>query len=619
MSLFVTDFMKKDRWFSVLLLFGLLGLLGLLATLQYQWLGQISEGEGERLKARLENDTKRFAADFNREIQNAYFNFQVSSEVWREKKWQDFNDRYDFWQTKTPYPNLIKNIYFIERESENVSLYSPDKRKFEPSGWTENLNKLKPKLQNETRLPPVATEIPALMMPIYKEKEKFDRILIRTINTEEIKGVSHTQDTKYGFLVLELNEKTITDEILPTLTETYFAQNESANYNLAVINTENQTVFQTHNLSATDASAKLFSFLPDNFTIYGKHESFSGVEGTQKNIIFRTTTQKIETNTIEKSSNADNESKIELQVSANKVPESKPRIQIFEGNDSNNNNVWTLNVQNTTGSLENFISNARRKNLAISFSILSLLGASILLIYWSAQRAKLLAQRQIDFVSSVSHEFRTPLAVIYSAGENLTDGVVSSQFQVEKYGNLIKDEGKKLSGMVEQILEFAGANSGRIKYDLREANVNEIIENAISECQLLLNEKDHTLEKNIADNLPQIPADKIALSQAIQNLIVNAVKYGNSEKWLKISAQNGGSIVKIAVRDKGIGISKNDLKHIFEPFFRSKKVIDEQIHGNGLGLSLVKQTVEAHGGKIEVESEIGKGSCFTIKLPQKKI
>ncbi len=608
----------KRSWFPILLIFGLLGLLVLLATLQYQWLGQISDGDGERLKARLESDTKRFAEDFNREIQSAYFNFQVSSDVWREKKWTEFNDRYDFWRTKTPYPNLIKNFYFIEKASQNVSRYNFEKRAFETSDWTENLNKLKPKFDAENSLSPIDAEIPAFVMTIYEAKETFDRILLRTANTEEIKGVSPDHEKKYAFLVIELDAKVITDEILPALTKTYFSQSESANYNLAVVNQANQIVFQTQNLSATDATAKLFNLSPDNFMFYGNQEIFPKVEGNKKSVIFRTTTQKIETNTTEKSTNTDSDAKIELKVSSDKMPETKPRIQIFEANNADNNSGWTLNVQNTNGSLDNFIANARRKNLAISFGILSLLGGSVLLIFLSSQRAKLFAQRQIDFVSSVSHEFRTPLAVIYSAGENLTDGVVSSPLQVEKYGNLIKGEGKKLSAMVEQILEFAGANSGRKKYDLRETNVEEVIENALGECRLLLHEQDFSLEKIIAENLPKVSVDKNALSHALQNLIVNAVKYGNGEKWLKISAENGNGVVKIAVQDKGIGIAPKDLKHIFEPFFRAKKVIDEQIHGNGLGLSLVKQTVEAHGGKITVESEIGKGSCFTIELKVKR-
>ncbi|MBA2736292.1 MAG: HAMP domain-containing histidine kinase, partial [Pyrinomonadaceae bacterium] len=262
-----------------------------------------------------------------------------------------------------------------------------------------------------------------------------------------------------------------------------------------------------------------------------------------------------------------------------------------------------------------FITNTRRKNLAISFSILSLLAISVILIFVSAQRAQLLARRQIEFVSSVSHEFRTPLAVIYSAGENLADGVTKEYSQVSRYGNLIKGEGKKLSKMVEQILDFAGANSGKKKYDLREVKVSEIIENALAECQPLIDEKSFKVETEIAENLPEIMADKNALMQAVQNLIANSIKYSNGEKFLKISARNGGNKVKIIIEDRGIGIAKSDLKHIFEPFFRAKAVVDEQIHGNGLGLSLVKQTVEAHGGKIAVESQIGKGSRFTIHLP----
>ncbi|MDQ3372959.1 MAG: HAMP domain-containing histidine kinase, partial [Acidobacteriota bacterium] len=216
---------------------------------------------------------------------------------------------------------------------------------------------------------------------------------------------------------------------------------------------------------------------------------------------------------------------------------------------------------------------------------------------------------------AVSHEFRTPLAVIYSAGENLTDGVVGSKAQVTKYGNLIKREGKKLSQMVEQILEFAGARSGKRKYDFRETDVKDIVENSLKECHSLIIERNFKVEKEIADKLPRILADGNALGQAIQNLIANSVKYSNGNAWLKISARNGDGKIKITVEDKGIGIAPKDLKHIFEPFYRSKTVIDEQIHGNGLGLSLVRQTVEAHGGTISVKSELGKGSQFCIQLP----
>jgi two-component system phosphate regulon sensor histidine kinase PhoR len=187
-----------------------------------------------------------------------------------------------------------------------------------------------------------------------------------------------------------------------------------------------------------------------------------------------------------------------------------------------------------------------------------------------------------------------------------------------QYGSLIKREGKKLSAMVEQILEFAGARSGQKKYDLRETNVKTIIERALDDCQNLISEKGFIVETDIAENLPTVSVDDNALTHAVQNLITNAVKYGGDNHWLKISAGNGNERLKIIVEDKGIGIDSKDISKVFAPFYRAKSVVDAQIHGNGLGLSLVKQTAEAHGGKVSVESKPGGGSKFTILLPINK-
>ncbi|MEQ1922319.1 MAG: sensor histidine kinase, partial [Pyrinomonadaceae bacterium] len=112
-----------------------------------------------------------------------------------------------------------------------------------------------------------------------------------------------------------------------------------------------------------------------------------------------------------------------------------------------------------------------------------------------------------------------------------------------------------------------------------------------------------------------INADKNALTQAVQNLLINAAKYSNGGTKMRVNAENGGGNIKISVEDEGIGISKSDLRQVFEPFYRSREVVDAQIHGNGLGLSLVKQIIEAHGGKVTASSEPGKGSTFAIELP----
>jgi two-component system, OmpR family, sensor histidine kinase SenX3 len=620
--------MKSSR-FPIFVVGGLLMLLSILAILQYVWLGQISDGERERLRRNLQTDTQRFAEDFNREIQSAYFNFQLNADVWREKNWNDFNERYKFYTEKTAYPNLVKEFYLIElTEKQAVLHYDKETQSFEPAELTPQFANLKSEFSSEKTFQPFVEELHALLMPIYNAGERFDRILVRTAKPNIANQPALEMTKKYGFLIIELDENVIKNQILPDLVKKYFSESESANYNLAILNKENQTVFQTQNVSSTDSSAKLFDLSADNFMFFANREMISSIQGEkQQKVIF----SQIQSTT----SKTSDENKTEIQFEKNETPtikipnlnaansrveiqmqtDSKPRVRIFESKTSGeDNNHWTLNVQHNSGSLEQFITNTRYKNLGISFGILSLLGISIVLIFVSSQRAKLLAQRQIDFVSSVSHEFRTPLAVIYSAGENLADGVAKEENQVSRYGDLIKGEGKKLTKMVEQILDFAGAASGKKKYDFRAANVNEIIENALAECQPLIDEKGIKVEKEITENLPEIVADKTALTQAVQNLIVNSIKYSNGENFIKITAQNGNKVLKIKVEDHGIGIAKNDLKHIFEPFFRAKSVVDEQIHGNGLGLSLVKQIVEAHGGQINVASEFGKGSKFTIEL-----
>lgn len=613
-KIFVMRFWKEKSLFSVLSVVFLLGLLVLLAALQYKWLGQISAAERVRLNERLQDDTKRFAEDFNREIQSVYYSFQIEAEDFRNADWSAFNERLVFWKNQTRFPELTKDFYFVKKGDEPTLLrFNPEIRVFEKADWTDDLRNIG--LNAEGDFNPILEEQTALTMPIFNKNEDVRQIIIRTkeIHTDGIKTESQVKlPEKYGFLIILLDENVIKNQIFPSLASKYFSDGEGANYKLSVSDRKNQTIFQTHdeNVVAADSTTKLFDVKPTGFTFVSEKIRSPLIDSQiseRSDFVYQ--------EKVSKKIAATNKKEI-LSVDIKKVDEEKPRIAVFEGKGENNDGIWTLNIQHTGGSLEQFITNTRHKNLAVSFGILSLLAVSIILIFLSAQRAKLFAQRQVDFVSSVSHEFRTPLAVIYSAGENLSDGVIRDENKIANYGNLIKGEGRKLSKMVEQILDFAGANSGKKKYDWRETDVKEIIENALAECQSLIDEKQIAVETEIAENLPEITADKNALTQAIQNLIANSVKYLNGEKFIKISANNGGGKIKIVVEDKGIGIAKADLKHIFEPFYRAKAVVDEQIHGSGLGLSLVKQTVEAHGGKIFVESEIGKGSKFTIELPQ---
>ena len=613
---FAAHIVMKRSWFSILLVLVLFGLLGLLATLQYRWLGQISDGERGRLQQRLQSDTERFADDFNNEIRKVYFNFQIDAETWRKKDWTEFNDRFDYWKNNSTYPALAADFYLIGQDGERLG-YDPNSKTFVPVNLPAEIAKVSDEM-NADAIEPVAENIPALIVPVYENFERMPAAPAR-VTIEQTRK-------KYGLLIVKLDKKVIEDEIFPALTRQYFSDSDGANYRLSVVdqNDSSQVIFKNHPdeiSGASDSSAKLFSLSPDKMAFFIDRDVVgalrrtpdAGNAKTRSNFIF---TRKFESRSATTDSpavvaDAERSHTYNLKVSTDE----KPQITMMESKNLVDNGPWVLNVQHRDGSLEQFITNTRNRNLAVSFGILALLGISVGLIFFSAQRAKKLAQRQMDFVSSVSHEFRTPLAVIYSAGENLTDGVVNSHTQVTEYGTLIKHEGKKLSGMVEQILEFAGARSGKHRYSLRPTNVAQVLAGALAECQPLIDQNGFTVETNIQAGLPEITADATALDHAFQNLVSNAIKYSDSKKHLKITAENGGGTVKISFEDSGLGIPAGERSQIFEPFYRGKEAVAAQIHGNGLGLSLVKQIVEAHNGRIDVESRAGEGSKFTIKLP----
>lgn len=587
----------KDSRLQFLMVSSLLILLGVLAFFQYKWVGQISESEQERLQKRLDLDAQHFADDFNRILQNTYFSFQSNGENWAN----NFLDRYQLWQQNSPYPKLIKDFYVIQPNGE-MSRFDAKTKQFTPIAASDRF------LVLQNNFEPVDEKNLTLTMPVYDQPNRFTatRHPFDAMEAQSPIPPSILQmPNVLAYLVIQLDEGVIKDRIINDLTAKYFPEGD---YKLSVFSKrQNTAIFQTENLPNSDASVPIFELMPENLAFFVNKDLWTTLNnsGEKKQIILN--------------------QRVENRISTTApIQNGQLKIQVFNGNNNqiferkalNSNALWALNVRHNAGSLEQFVASSRRKNLLISFGILGLLGGSIGLIFLSARRAQMLAQRQLDFVSAVSHEFRTPIAVIYSAAENLADGVAREGTQVSRYGNLIKGEGKKLGAMVEQILEFAGARSGHKKYDFRQTDVKTVIEGALNDCQPLIAEKDFTVETEIYEDLPVIQADSNALSHAIQNLIINGIKYSNGSNWLKISAKNGGGTIKIAVEDRGIGISKKDLKQIFSPFYRAKSVVDAQIHGNGLGLSLVKQTIDAHHGKIEVESELGKGSKFVIELPQ---
>ncbi len=226
-----------------------------------------------------------------------------------------------------------------------------------------------------------------------------------------------------------------------------------------------------------------------------------------------------------------------------------------------------------------------------------------------------IARLRADFVSTVSHEFRSPLSGIRHLGEMLLDGRVTAPEKQRDYFRMIVQESDRLARLVENILDFSRMEEGRKEYRFGPLDPSPWLRTLAADFGAEISSNGVAVETNIPDGLPGISADGEALESAVRNLLDNAVKYSPGQKtvWLDAEAEDGA--IKISVRDRGVGISDDDRKRIFDRFYRADGEISKRVKGAGLGLSLVKHIVTAHGGTIECESRVGEGSIFTIRLP----
>ena len=244
-----------------------------------------------------------------------------------------------------------------------------------------------------------------------------------------------------------------------------------------------------------------------------------------------------------------------------------------------------------------------------------LIGAGMIFAYRNVSSELALAKLKSDFVSNVSHELRTPLALIRLYAETLELGRISTAGKQQQYYEIIRKESERLTSLINNILDFSRIEAGKKEYSFRETDVADLVRSTLESYRFEIEQNGFEFEQKIDNNLPPLTVDREAIARSLLNLVNNAVKYSAGRKYLGVHLYRRDGNVNLEVEDHGIGIPVKEQHKIFEKFYRVGDPLVHNTKGSGLGLSLVRHIVQAHGGHVAVESAPGHGSKFIIVLP----
>lgn len=633
-------------------------LLLLAAVLQYRWINRVSEADQQLRHILLEMTLRSFQRDFDRKMRETLQFYQRALGVAPGTDWEPrLNAAFDRWQRETPDARLVGAVSFATLEGSGAAVFkrrAGTETVFTAQAWPTDLLSYRQML--EQRLRTRGGELPLTPRDLVQEFTENKPVLVFQLvedaarqaelaaTPEGANRLGRPQQRKLeellsslapapaklpqdraelaGWVFLELDAAYLPTQWLPEMLGRYFAQRGMEGYQMALLtglppralyvsNAEPAAAFDT-----ADAAMVLFTRRIQNAQEprpNGPPPPPPWANGAD---------QTAGPPNDSPSSDAPPEGPLGFNPPNGGPPNAgpprngrRPRQEFTAFRAADDPAAWRLVVKDAAGSVETAIAQARHRNLALALGMLLILTASFVLMILATQRARRLAAQQLEFVAGVSHELRTPLSVIQSTSHNLAQGLVKDPARVQQYGAAIQTEVRRLSNQIEQMLAFAGIQAGRKLYDVRPVNLAECCEHALAEYAAAFAVDGWQIERAIPGDLPPVLADVQALESALKNLLHNAQKYAAAGRWLSINAAVHAQEIQLTIADHGPGIAAADVPHIFEPFYRSPRVIATTIPGAGLGLSLVQRHLLAMGGRVTVKTAEGAGTAFTLHLP----
>jgi signal transduction histidine kinase len=600
-------------WPAILL--AMVVLLTIIAALQYRWTTEVTDAKEFRVGREVESRMIQWHLDLYGEFSAICIALQVGPDSGAHDSWSDYLQRYSKWsrgdQNKNSpinlyrNPDLVENVYVWETSRKVPRLWRLNAQTgtIDPASVRPDLTRALDRLQQHSANLAVALRAWQSADQVHDTNEVSGATLLRSSAItgwqfdESVPLIAHPEvrnsdGDPVDWIVIQFDRETIRARVLPSLVRRYFGGPDGLDFNVAVVATGNPSRviyssvagFGDLDADAYDSVMNLFGPPPES------------LEGQFWQ-------------TIKNSEALESE-----QWRSFSAPVWFPTIEYGAADKS-----WMLVVQSRHGPLQGVVGRVRRQNLAISALVLLLLAFNMGIAAVAGFRAQRFADLQMNFVASISHELRTPLSVLHAAAENIKDGVVLKQGNLERYGSLMMSQTRQLMSHVDRILLYASIRSGKTQYNMRVLDVPEIVQRVVVATAELMKENKCTLVQNLEPELPCVWGDMYALCSCVENLVTNAVKYSGKDRNVFISAAHyrtahGRYEVSISVKDRGVGIEHSELANIFEPFYRSAGAKAAQIHGTGLGLFVAKHVAEAMGGRLLVTSEVGVGSVFTLQL-----
>jgi signal transduction histidine kinase len=592
----------------------MVGLCATLSILQYRWTGDVSTAERARLRASLDQRLAQLGAAFHRQLNFACNGLHpTAAELEPNVRDAAFAARYRRWAAESPESMFSRVAAAIPSDGE-LTLYDFDipSKSFKPvdwpAAWTPLAEAMRRRLAIAERPEPGARGGPPREQG-GGPREGFrrrggPRWMDAGPNIIEM-PVFGPEGHEQGWIILEVNLDFLRTRWMPDLVRRHLNSGAEPDYDVEV--------------SVREFRRREPEFRPSE-TPPAQSAAASGTEPARAETGAVLYTTLAAGNRIGQSADSTINvfSSVYLRMPSLQAAGMPPGMEI-PGGPGGFGGRWAVAVRHRSGSLDMVVARARRRNLAVSFSLLCLILTAGFAIIRSTRQSRRLAEMQLNFVAGISHELRTPLTVIRGAGHNLLNGLVREPKQMQKYGALIVEHAELLTGIVEQVLAFTAIRNRTAPAVAKPVWLNKLIPEALEGASPEVKAARCTVDMTFPDGLPPVMGDPVALRRVLQNLISNAAKHGGSGGWIGVCVElknhEARPSIEVRVSDRGPGIPEDELNQIFEPFYRGKNAIADHVRGTGLGLSLIREIVEAHKGAVHVRNRAESGAEFIVQLP----